>query len=129
MIKVLSLSEIAPDVVKLKTSCLIVRCTSGIFSVSDSCDTVRFSLLSKPSKGLPTQPNTTLLYFFSTFHATLITMSRKYFFDFRSPQLCNFGLEVSPSKYDLGSQASRPPLCNSSSEAGALPSVSEVRIE
>ena len=40
------------------------------------------------------------------FYATLIIMSWKYFFDFRSPQLYNFGLEVSPLKCELGSQAS-----------------------
>ena len=40
------------------------------------------------------------------------------------PSMYNFGLEVSPLKCDLGRQAS---LCNTSSEAGALPS--EVLIE
>ena len=63
------------------------------------------------------------------FHAPLIIMSRKYFFDFRSSQLATLRYTILDSRFTPENAISegRPPLCNSSSETGSLPS--EVRIE
>ena len=62
------------------------------------------------------------------FHATLMIMSRKYFFRF-SKFATTLRYTIFDSRFPPENSISegRPPLCNSSSEAGALPS--EVRIE
>ena len=63
---------------------------------------------------------------FSTFYGTLFIISRKYFFGFSKsalrtyPSIHHFGLEASPLYYAIWE--GRLPLCNTSSEAGALPS-------
>ena len=62
------------------------------------------------------------------FHATLIIMSRKYFFRL-SKFATTLRYTILDSRFPPENAISegRPPLCKSSSEAGALPS--EVRIE